>query len=896
VRKRPLTGTIDVQWTKGSLDLTHCELHGNGFDISIAGLLHEKIDYQVKVTDLGGLIPQAGGRFSASGWIRRTKDYWAGTTRAEGNAITIDRFKVDSAILQAQVNEKGDEIVRGRLQARNAAFGPLNLGSPGVNVEGKLTSHDLYISLVWPKSSGTIIGHGGIQEGSWQGTLSKIEGTDAHAGPFNLVKPVALNVSGKRITMTPLILAGSTGEYVEIACDLMSNPASGNFQARWERINLARANQFLKDVKIDGQTSGSLEGQIADKERLKLNWAGSGNFTMTRGAFALRVSSTTKINFDEKGMRAWIQAGLQGGGKIEGYFDSGEPAYLKRPESGNIKLSWNDLDVAIFKQWLPRAFDVKGKLSGAIQGKLLPGSFFEFSGDSRMSDSSFTWSNEGGIITSSAENASIEFYWKDRGLRGNLDVRFPSHGKVRSTFTIPIPAKFPLEIDKTGNVDIEAQGEIRERGIVSSLLPGLIEESKGQLSFELKRTGTWEKADIKGRLRLDNAAAYLPATGTRIKDGTMEAVFAQDRVEVTSFTAKSGPGKLEGTAIFWLRKLGIDRFKARLGGERFQAIYLPELQVMTSPDLTIEGEGNRFKINGSVRVPEALLREGGSKTAVRTSQDVVIVDAPQREKKPSQTDVDIQVDVIFGDKVRIQVQGLDGRMEGSVLLTGRALEKIYGKGVLRIVNGKYNSYGIKLDVTRGNIIFDGGLVDQATLDIMAIRTINPGKFDEIKTGVTVTGTPMSPLIKLYSEPPMTDTDILSYMVIGRPIKAGAESNQTAMLLKSASAVLGGTGAVGIQSQLQQRLGIDTLDVQEGPKSGFTSSRKTTTASSSPTLDSSLMTVGKYLSPDLYVSYGRSLLNDQFLVSARYNLTKQVEIESKAGVATSVDLFYKIEFD
>jgi translocation and assembly module TamB len=155
---------------------------------------------------------------------------------------------------------------------------------------------------------------------------------------------------------------------------------------------------------------------------------------------------------------------------------------------------------------------------------------------------------------------------------------------------------------------------------------------------------------------------------------------------------------------------------------------------------------------------------------------------------------------------------------------------------------------------------------------------------------------MSPLIKLYSEPPMTDTDILSYMVIGRPIKAGAESNQTAMLLKSASAVLGGTGAAGIQSQLQQRLGIDTLDVQEGPKSGFTSSRKTTTASSSPTLDSSLMTVGKYLSPDLYVSYGRSLLNDQFLVSARYNLTKQVEIESKAGVATSVDLFYKIEFD
>jgi translocation and assembly module TamB len=179
---------------------------------------------------------------------------------------------------------------------------------------------------------------------------------------------------------------------------------------------------------------------------------------------------------------------------------------------------------------------------------------------------------------------------------------------------------------------------------------------------------------------------------------------------------------------------------------------------------------------------------------------------------------------------------------------------------------------------------------------MAIRTINPGKLDEIKAGVTVTGTPMAPLVKLYSEPPMTDTDILSYMVIGRPIRAGGESNQTAMLLKSASAILGGTKASGIQNQLQQRLGIDTLDVQEGPKSAFTSSRTTATTTSSSTLDNSLMTVGKYLSPDLYVSYGRSLFSDQFLVSARYNLTKQLEIESKTGIATSVDLYYKIEFD
>jgi translocation and assembly module TamB len=896
VRKRPLTGMVDVHWEKGTFAISRCELRGNGFDISAQGTLREKIDYQVKVTDLGGLIPRAEGRFLASGWFRLAKDQWAGVTKVEGSALNVDSFKVESISLQAQINERGDELVKGRLQARNVAYGHISLGSPAMNVDGTLSNHDFFASLVWPMSNGTIVGHGGYKDGSWQGTLSKVEGRDSYAGPFSLARPVTLIVSGKRVSATPVVIAGSSGETVEISGDVAPETGTGNFLLRWEKLNLARANHLIQEVKFEGQLSGSLEGRVAENERLRLNGAGSGFFSATRGSVTLRASTASKINCDEKGIRTSLQVAFQRGGKFEGYFDSNEPAHFRRPESGSIKIVWNDLDVGVIKPMLPQAFDVKGKLSGNIQGKLLPDSQFEFAGDSRLSGSSFSWSSEGGLITSTAENASLDFSWKDQGLKGNLDVSFPSHGKVRGSFVLPIPARYPVGIQKNGIVDITAHGDIRERGIVSSIFPGFIEESRGQLTFEMKRTGTWESPDVKGRVRLENAAAYLPATGTRIKDGALDATFAQDRIELTSFVARSGPGKIEGSGTFWLKNFGIHRFKAKLGGDRFQAIYLTELQAQTNPDLIIEGEGNKVKIRGTIRIPEALLRDSGNTASVRTSQDVIVVDAPKKEKKPSRAEVDILANVILGEKVRVQVQGLDGRMEGSVLLTGVTPEKIHGKGMLRIVNGKYSSYGMKLDVTRGNIIFDNEPVEKAVLDVMAIRTINQGKLEEVKAGVTVTGTLTSPLVKLYSEPPMTDTDILSYMVIGRPIRTGGESNQTAMLLKSASAILGGTKASGIQNQLQQRLGIDTLDVQEGPKSSFTSSRATATTTSSSTLDNSLMTVGKYLSPDLYISYGRSLFNDQFLVSARYNLSRQLEIESKTGIATSVDIYYKIELD
>lgn len=891
VRKRPLTGNIDTRWSKGFFNVVHGELHGNGFDMKAQGILEQKLDYQAKITDLGGLIPRASGRLSASGWLRWNKDQWAGMTKADGHGMKIENFKLDSAFVEAQINEKGDEGVRGKILVINASYGHVNFGSPGISVDGKFSSHDVLISLVWPKSNGRIVARGSYGDGTWQGTLSRIDGTDAHAGSFSLAKPVTLSVSKERTSLTPLILSASTGELIEVAGDLVFDPARGNINIRWEKLNLARANQFLNDVKLEGHSSGSLEGQVFDKERLRLNGAGTGSFAITRGPVTLRVSSTTKLNSDDKGTRASWEVGFSDGGRLEGQFVSNEPAYFKKPESGEMKIAWRDLDVGVLKPLIPQAIDVKGKLSGAIQGRLVADSRFEISGDAKMTGSSFTWSSEGGVITSTAENATLGFDWRDQKLKGNMDVIFSGYGKVKGTFNIPAHARFPLTIEKAGTVEINAKGEISEKGIISSLFPGTIEESKGRLTFEVNRSGTWETSDVKGRIKLENAAAYLPVTGTRIKEVAMDASYVQDRIEITSFTAKSGPGTVQGSGTFWLKDFGIAKFKAKLGGERFQAIYLPELQVLANPDLTFEGEGNKVLIGGTVLVPEALFRDSRSRALVRTSGDVVVIDAPQKEKKPQKTDVDIQITVIFGDKVRIQTEGLEGRLEGRVLFAGRTPDKILGKGIVKIVNGKYSSYGIKLDVTRGDIIIDGGPVDRASLDIMAIRVFNPGKFDEVKAGVTATGTLLLPLIKLYSDPPMSDTDVLSYMVLGRPIRAGAETNQTALLLKSASAVLGGSKASGIQDQIQQRLGIDTLDVEEGPKNTYTSSRTTNNS-----LDQSLLTIGKYLSPNLYVSYGRSLFTEAYLVSARYNLTKKLELESKTGTATSINLFYKVEFD
>ena len=60
---------------------------------------------------------------------------------------------------------------------------------------------------------------------------------------------------------------------------------------------------------------------------------------------------------------------------------------------------------------------------------------------------------------------------------------------------------------------------------------------------------------------------------------------------------------------------------------------------------------------------------------------------------------------------------------------------------------------------------------------------------------------------------------------------------------------------------------------------------------------SVLQVGKFLTPQLYFSYGWSPFNDSHLFKIRYNITKQWEIESSAGTeASGGDIFYRIEFD
>jgi translocation and assembly module TamB len=671
--------------------------------------------------------------------------------------------------------------------------------------------------------------------------------------------------------------------------DMSLDPVRGALLSRWQRVNLARFASHTPDWQVSGQTDGHIRADFRDKNKTTVSSEVGLTGSLARGSLAIDVKDASgKLEWNDGGLTGLVQANLGRAGRMNVRLTSPDPARPGLPDRGEFRFSADHVEADLIQPWLPEPLSMTGTVSCTAVGRLLPGLRLEASGELRLSQGAFALQDKKGIVTAQAEKAQLRWTWREKTLSGDLDLLLTNHGSLKAEFRLPVEASIPVVLDAEGPVQLAARADMREKGLLSSLFPGLIQESRGRLALNCSADGTWSAPNIHGTLRVDQAGAYLPSTGIQLSDVTMDAQFEDQTVRITSLGARSGPGRLEGTGTVWLKDRGIDRIELTLSGERFQVVRLPEMEMLANPSLTFKGTPKNLQVRGSITLPELLIRGTETKAVARPSKDVVKVDGSRAPKGDRALPVDVQVRVILGDRAFIKAEGVDARLEGDVLLTAVSLDAIKAKGEIRLRDGTYSTRGVRLAITRGRVVFDGGPADQPTLDVLALRTVEErtdqagqtlGKFREVRAGVIITGTPLAPLVRLYSEPSMPDADILSYIVLGQPMSGDASNS--ALLAATAEALLSGGGSESTLSQLKRQFGPDTVDMKSKTVGGTTQS---------------IVTVGKYLQPKLYVSYGRSLFSDEYYVTLRYTLSKSWEVESKAGTQTGANLYYRIEFD
>jgi translocation and assembly module TamB len=886
-----LEGKVSILREGEDLAIRSLFLRGRGFDLSAAGNLSQRIAVQAHVQDLALLVPGTRGSLQIQGWVRRAGSSFAGELTGQGRglegagghlaALTIQARFTDRLALDLSLND----LSVGRFQAQSVTM----------KATGTLAQHAFQAALSARAAQVNLALSGGYAQGTWTGSLVSLSGRDP-LGPWTLDAPVALAVAPGRLQMGALRLRGTGSERLEGAAMLTFAPLRGTGSATLTQLNLARLRPWVAGLDLQGAVSGTVATTFLEAGRLALaaKLEAHGSLTAAGRAWVLETARLDLVGNDA-GLKGSVGIRLAGGGALDGSLSAPGPMRLALPAGGALDLTWRDLDPAWARPWMPEGLAVQGRFGGKAQAKVQGDRTFTVAGTAELAQGQVRGRSTEGEVTVVLGRTTLAWNWSGATLQGQLDLALADHGFLKSSFSLPVAARLPLGMDGNGSLQGTLKGRLQEKGLLGAHLPALAQETLGDLDVDLQLQGTPRAPALAGRVALSGAGAFLPSAGIQVRDVRFTALLEKDLIRIQDLHLASGSGALNGAAEFHLQGSKLVSWKGTLEGKDFQAVAFPELDVLASPTLTFAGSPGRLQVRGEVLLPRMKV-EGPLNHGMQTpSPDVRVVGRTVVAARPFPLVLDAQIRLRFGDHVLVATEQIDARLGGDLLLIFSDPAEIRSQGEIHIVQGRFHTYGVALDITRGRLFYASGPLGEPTMDVLAVRQVG-----EVRAGVTVSGPLTAPTTALYSDPAMPDEDKLSYIVLGHAL--GATSGAGLDLMGQAASVLISKGQSAVlQDRIKTRLGLSTLDIRTTagddpalmgykPMVASTASVRSENAAAD-----AMMTLGKFLTPRLYVSYGRSLFTGGNLFLLRFDLDRHWQMEALTGTESGVDLFYKLEF-
>jgi len=316
----------------------------------------------------------------------------------------------------------------------------------------------------------------------------------------------------------------------------------------------------------------------------------------------------------------------------------------------------------------------------------------------------------------------------------------------------------------------------------------------------------------------------------------------------------------------------------KIRGQEFLAADIPAANVLLTPDLTLTGDPKGYLLRGEVTIPRAIinLQKLPQDQSPNVSPDVVVIRNGKEVStaKGSSLPLRAVITVNLGEKIEVTGYGLDATVSGSLTVREEPGVPTSGSGQLAIA-GRYKAYGQDLTIKDGRLLFAGTPLNNPRLAIVAMREIDADQ----STGLRIAGSAQRPIVTVVSEPNVGEADALSYLVTGRSLsEVGSASGSSQDALASATQSLEGAGAGLVAQRIGKRLGLDEAGVEENEMIG-----------------GSALTIGEYLSPRLYLSYGVGLFEPGEVIALRYKLSSDVGVRVQRGTQeTRAGVEYRIE--
>jgi translocation and assembly module TamB len=421
------------------------------------------------------------------------------------------------------------------------------------------------------------------------------------------------------------------------------------------------------------------------------------------------------------------------------------------------------------------------------------------------------------------------------------------------------------------------RGQVPDLAPLAVFVPQLA-NVHGRVDADIGVGGTAQAPELSGLVSATELAADVPAVGLKLKQGQLQVRPAPSGEIAIDGGIVSGDGRL----AFAGKADRSGTLDMHVGGERVLAADIPGARVIVTPDLKLVRTAERMNVSGQVTIPEAKidvqkLPRGGEK-AQAASSDVIVIDEQTREQEAEKAPLFAEVTVIVGDKVELAGFGLQSTVQGQLDIRESPGQPTLGSGEVRVV-GKYKAYGQDLTIERGQLLYAWTPLQNPRLNIEATRTVELEGAEPVKAGLRIRGNAQTPELTVFSDPAMSQSNALSYLVAGKPIdQIGSGDSDDAGMMQTAARSIGAAGGGLLAKSLGKRLGVDELAVKDDEMIG-----------------GAALTVGQYLSPRLYLSYGVGLFEPGDVITLRYKLSEALALKTQRGPEdTRAGIEYRIE--
>jgi len=408
-----------------------------------------------------------------------------------------------------------------------------------------------------------------------------------------------------------------------------------------------------------------------------------------------------------------------------------------------------------------------------------------------------------------------------------------------------------------------------------------IEKSSGLLVVDVRASGSLGSPRAEGQITLKDAVFKIKSLRNELKivNTLIELDGQKGYLRQAEIDSGNGKGTFEG-------QIDVSSLAYDLNGSMKNFLLKPKrITAEITGDLDLKGEGRKVEIGGKLTVAKA--RINLPKQEEKQLEEIKYVDEGENEfvvGGGGQTDFFKEnVALNLGIRMRrnnwVKGRGANIELKGDLDIRKQYDQDVRIAGTITTVRGTYETLGKLFRIQEGTVNFTGAEKINPFLDITALYRVS-----SVQIYVNISGTAEKPVLKLTSDPDMTETDIISYIVFGAPSDQ-IGSGDRASIQGVATGVAGGIAAAQLEKLLGSKLSLDVISVGGG--------------ASGPQLE-----VGKYLTQDLYIAYERettqSLTDSTTITENRvlleYTIFKNVTINGDVGGENpGVDVFYNFNY-